>query len=116
MLLDRYLRSAGQIRIYPILSFIALFALLVARDVPPTFPKASPFKGSSVTSVSTISAISSRDQRPRFDCNGLFWSVPVRAFLPFPPTAKASHLTSASEIFPVLSIKGYHYNRPPPIV
>jgi hypothetical protein len=114
MLLDWNPRNAGQIRTHAVLVVAGLFALLVARVLPPDFAKVeAPL--SSINALSTISAVSSHDQRPRFDCNGPHWNVPIREFLPFPPMAKARHLTSALEIFPALSVKGHHYNRPPPL-
>lgn len=115
MLLDWDPRSVRTIRIHAILAVAGLFALLVARNVPPDFPTLGSLQQPSTSALSTISAVSSHDQRPRFDCNGLHWSVAAGEFLPFPPTARTHHLTSASEIFPASSIKGDHYNRPPPV-
>lgn len=115
MSFDKDSRNATRFRIHVVLAVAAVFALLVARSVPPQFPKAAFLQHSSIDTLSTISAVSSHNQRPRFDCNGLYWSVPVSEFLPFPPTAKASHLTAALETFPALRTKGQHYNRPPPL-
>lgn len=115
MLLNWDSGNVRQIRIHAILAVAGLFAVLVARNVPPDFPSLGTLQQSSVNTLSTISAVSSHDQRPRFDCNGLHWTVPTRQYLPFPPTAKTSHLNSPSEIFPAVSIKGDHYNRPPPV-
>jgi hypothetical protein len=115
MLLNWDPRNVRQIRIHAILASAGLFALLVARNVPPDFQRVCTLQPSTVNTLSTVSAVSSHDQRPRFDSNGLHWSVPAREFLPFPPTATTHHLTSASEIFPALSIKGDRYNRPPPV-
>jgi hypothetical protein len=115
MFLDWSPRNARQVRIYAILAFPALFALLAARNVPPQFPTAASAQPSSIRGTSSIRSISSHDQRPRFDCNGLHWSAPVQAFLPFPPTEISAHLNSASQPFPTLSTKGIHYNRPPPL-
>jgi hypothetical protein len=107
-------RNGRPIRIHAIL-VVAAFALLIARNVPPDFPQALSLQHSSISGVPTVHAISSHDQRPRFDCNGLHWSAPVESFLPFPPSTISAHLTSASQFFPALRIKGFHYNRPPPV-
>ena len=115
MSLARHPRNGGQeaSRVYAVLGTAVLFALLVARNVPPEFPKTASLQHSS-TSNSLISALSSHDQRPRFDCSGSQWSAPVKGFLPFPPAEALSHLTSPSQIFPALPVKGPHFNRPPP--
>lgn len=102
-------------RVYAVIGLAALFGLLVARDIPPEFPKAAPPQHSATSAVSFISAVLSHDQRPRFDCSGLQWSAPINAFLPFPPAETSSHLTSPSQIFPGLHVKGLHFNRPPPL-
>ena len=115
MLVNRNPRYVRQTFIRALLALPALLALLVARNVPPDFPKVSNLECPSSSCVSTLSATSSHDQRPRFDCNGLGWSVPVAQFLPFPPAAVSTHLTSASQLFPTLHLKGFHYNRPPPL-
>jgi hypothetical protein len=89
------------------LAFVALSAVLTARNVPPVFPHA--------TSVhSAIRAISHHDQRPRFDYNGSGWSAPAENFQLVPPAVELVHSASISQLFPILCIKGSHYNRPPP--
>jgi hypothetical protein len=104
-----------EARVYVVIGIAALFALLVARSNPPEFSKIAPLQHSAMSNVSLVSAVSNHDQRPRFDCSGLQWSAPVSALLPFPPSEISSHLTSPSQIFPALHIKGTHFNRPPPI-
>lgn len=104
-----------ETRLYAVIGVVALFALFVARSVPPEFPNVAPLQRSATTNVSLVSAVSSHDQRPRFDCSGLQWSAQVNSFLPFPPSETSSHLTSPSQIFPALHVKGPHFNRPPPI-
>ena len=99
-------RDVRWIRMIPALT--AVFVLLVARHVPPEFPKTPSHHHSAV------SAISKHDQRPRFDSVGSQWSTPVRGFLPFPPSAEATHAAPASQLWSALQTKGYHYNRPPP--
>src|SRR5450755_749522 len=91
-----------------ILAFAALFALLVIRTAPSDFPKPSSLHHSSINTVS------SHDQRPNFDSEGLQWSAPVGHFLPFPPAAESAHLTPAPQRWSALQTKGFRYNRPPP--
>ena len=116
MSLVRHFRHGrpGATRVYAVIGIAALFALLVARNVPPEFPRIAPSQHSTTSSVSLVTAASSHDQRPRFDCTGLQWSSPVNGFLPFPPAATSSHLTPPSQICPALHPKGPYCNRPPP--
>lgn len=100
--------------LYAVLGIAAL-ALLVARNIPPEFSKIASLQQSATSSVSLVSAVSTHDQRPRFDCSGLQWSSPVNRFLPLPPAATSSHLRPPSQIFPALHVKGPHCNRPPPV-
>jgi hypothetical protein len=90
-----------------ILGLAAIFALLVARSVPPDFSQIG-------TRDSSITAVSNHDQRPHFDLNGLQWSAPVSAFFPLPPTAISSPLATASVSWSTIQSNGFHYNRPPP--
>jgi hypothetical protein len=90
------------------LASAALFALLVFRTAPPDFPRPPSLHHSSVN------AVSSHNQRPNFDSDGLQWSAPVGHFLPFPPAADYSHLTPLPQLWSALQSKGFHYNRPPP--
>ena len=89
------------------LAFAALFALLAIRTAPPDFPRTS-------LHHSSFNAVSSHDERPRFDSSGLQWSAPVGHFLPFPPAADYAHLTPSPQLWSALQSKGFHYNRPPP--
>lgn len=91
-----------------ILVFAALVALLLIRTAAPDFPKPPSLHHSSVN------AVSSHEQRPHFDSEGLQWSAPVGHFLPFPPAAESAHLTPAFQPWSALQTKGFHYNRPPP--
>lgn len=91
------------------LAFTALFALLVARNVPPEFPKLPSLHYSSVI------AVSNHGQRPHFDSDGSQWSAPVSVFLPFPPAAESTHLGVTPQLLSALQTKGFHYNRPPPV-
>ena len=91
-----------------ILACAALLSLLAIRTAPPDFPKPSSVQHSSIKTVS------SQDQRPHFDSEGLQWSAPVGDFLPFPPAAESAHLIPTSQLWSSLQTKGFHYNRPPP--
>jgi hypothetical protein len=86
----------------------ALSAVLVARNIPPTFP-------TQPSVHSAISASSHHDQRPRFDYNQALWSTPESTFLPVPPTIESARLTLVLQLAFSLKTKGYHYNRPPPL-
>jgi|SRR5579872_981272 hypothetical protein len=88
---------------------VAVLALLAARNVPPVFHHLNSHSCS-------IRAVSSHDQRPHFDFNGLQWSAPVRAFLPLPAVATASEVATSSQLFSSIQTKGFHYNRPPPAI
>jgi len=92
-----------------LLAFAAVFALLLIRTAPPDFPKLPSVHHTS------INAVSSHDQRPRFDSDGLQWSAPVGHFLPLPPAAECAHLTPVTRLWSALQTKGFHYNRPPPV-
>jgi len=109
MSLGQHFRSgrSGTIWMRVALASIALFAVLVTRNVPPDFPKAPAVH-------SAISASSHHDQRPRFDNSGSQWSTPATSFRPTPPTAESAHLTPTPQLFSTLQTKGFHYNRPPP--
>jgi hypothetical protein len=89
------------------LAFAALFALLAIRSAPPNFPRTS-------LQHSSVNAISSHDERPRFDSSGAQWSAPVGHFLPFPPAADSAHLAPVPQLCSALQSKGFRYNRPPP--
>jgi len=110
MSLNRHPRNAkrGTIWVQTFVASIALFALLVIRNAPPDFPKPSSLHHCS------INAVSSHDQRPRFNAGGLEWSAPVSHFLSFPPAAESARLTPVSQLSSPLQTKGFHYNRPPP--
>lgn len=113
MPLDCDQANIRAIRIHATLAIAAL-ALLVARNVPPNFPQARFLQHSSISNLPAIGAISTHDQRPRFDCGQLDWSAPVNGFLPFPPTTTSAGLPSTSHFFSTLRIEGFQYNRPPP--
>jgi hypothetical protein len=83
-------------------------AVLVARNVPVHFP-------ATASSHSSLSAVSHHDQRPRFDHMGSQWSSPGEAFLFVPPAEHSSVLRLTSVIVPSFLVKGFHYNRPPPL-
>lgn len=113
MSLGRGFRS-GSRRTNPRIAVVlaGLFAFLVARNVPPGFPRLS----SPHTAISPDShhSTSDHDRRPRFDNDGSHWSAPVHSFRPGPPSAESPHLASAEPFLYRLPSKGFHYNRPPP--
>jgi hypothetical protein len=94
---------ARIVLVIPVLS-----AILVARNIPPTFPTQP-----SVNSA--ISASSHHDQRPRFDYDQALWSMPESTFLSVPPTIESARVTQVLQLAFSLKTKGYHYNRPPPL-
>jgi hypothetical protein len=110
MSLQRHIRngSHGAIWIRTALASVALFAVLAARNVAPDFSTAS-------CVPSTVSDDSHHDQRPRFDDSGSKWNAPAGTFQLLPPTGETAHLTPTPQLFSTLQIKGFHYNRPPPI-
>jgi hypothetical protein len=110
MLFERHIWSGsrGTIGLRTVLASLALFAVLAARNVAPDFSKAP-------CGHSTVSDASHHDQRPRFDDSGSKWNAPAGAFQLLPPTGEAAHLTPTLQLFSRLQIKGFHYNRPPPI-
>ena len=90
-----------------ILASVALFAIFAARSTPSQFPDA--------TADHSIGANSHHEQRPRFDHITFSWSVPIPAFVVFPPSAEPPHLTPALQVISTLQAKGFHFNRPPPV-
>jgi hypothetical protein len=91
------------------LGVAVLLALLVARSVPPEFPSAT-------NSASSIHAVSSHDQRPRFNCDATKWSLPTRSFQPLRSSGTSSLIRPESPLFSSLQATGIHYKRPPPAV
>lgn len=88
---------------------VVVSAVLAARNLPPNFP--------TKTSVhASLSASWHHDQRPRFDHHGSYWSSPTDSFLLAPPAAECANVGPASESFSTLQKKGFHYNRPPPLI
>lgn len=100
-------RSGSTRKASATLVALALFAVLTARNVPPVFA-ATPFLHS------TIQAVSSHDQRPRFEYDGTQWSIPAGDFQLIRPSVELVHSATITQFFPILRTKGSHYNRPPP--
>ncbi len=100
--------SHGTVWLRTVLASLALFAVLAARNVAPDFSKA-------LCVHSTVSDHSHHDQRPRFDDSGSKWNAPAGTFQLLPSTGETAHLTPTPQLFSTLQIKGFHYNRPPPI-
>jgi hypothetical protein len=91
-----------------ILAVVALFALSVARSVPPEFTAA-------LSHRPAIDSISAHDHRPHFDADGPQWIAPASSSLPFPPVAVSAHLSRSSQLLSTLEVKGFRFNRPPPV-
>lgn len=102
--------KSGTRWFHAMLGLAAICALLVSRNLPPDFHAATS------AHYSAVRAVRSHDQRPRFNCDGLKWSVPASRFVALPPRAESAHLTAPSQAFSALQTKGFHYNRPPPAV
>lgn len=98
----------GQTWIRLAFACAAVFAVLAARSLPPHFPDA-------FGSRSAFSIDSHHDQRPRFDDSGSKWVGPAEISLLFPTSVESVHLIAASRPFARFYIKGFHYNRPPPL-
>jgi hypothetical protein len=92
-----------------ILAFSTIFTLLVARNSPPSFPKAP-------SSHSSFSSVPYPGARPHFDSDGSQWSAPAKICLVLPPAAESEHLTPPTPLFSYLQTGGFHYNRPPPVI
>ena len=99
--------SKHWIKIIPALA--ALFLLLVYRNTPPDFSQTASAHHFSVN------AAANHAHRLQFDTNGLEWSNPVSAFALFLPRAESAASSSNAESYSGLQLKGFHYNRPPPV-
>lgn len=93
---------------HSIFAVVTLFALFVARSVPPEFTAAPSHRP-------TINTISAHDHRPNFDPNGPQWIAPASSLLPFPPVVVSAHLSRTSQWLSTLLVKGFRFNRPPPV-
>jgi hypothetical protein len=94
--------------IHGFLGVTALLALLLARGVPPQF--AGP------ANLASIQALSSHDQRPRFNYDGPKWGLPAGSFQPLQHAASFRQIAPEYPSFSSLQATGLHYNRPPPAV
>ena len=91
------------------LGFTVLLALLCARSVPPEFSSAA-------NSASSIHAVSSHDQRPRFNFDEIRWGLPTASFQPLQSVATLRQTASESWLSSNLQATGLHYKRPPPAI
>jgi len=98
----------GAFWVRALLVSVALSSVLVARNVPPRFPR-------TLGVHSAISPDAHHDQRPRFDNNGSQWGTVADSFLPAPPVVESAPLTPLPHLFTTLQSKGFHFNRPPPV-
>jgi hypothetical protein len=110
MLANRQIQrhSLGKHGIKAIWVLAALFVLLAARSTPPEFARAPSVHHPS------INAVASHGHRLQFDSNGLQWSDPVSPFVLIPPSTESAHSSVTPELYSILQLKGFHYNRPPP--
>jgi len=101
--------GVGRHWIKAIPALAALLVLLVARNTPPEFSRVSSLQRTS------INAVSSNSHRLQFDSNGLQWSDPASVFVLIPPKTEFAHSFLTPELYSALQLKGFHYNRPPPV-
>lgn len=92
-----------------VLAAVVLFAIFAARGVPPDFSQA-------LNLQSTIAADSHDDQRPRFDDSAYQWSAQPATFQLALPNAGLAGLVAGPEVFSTIQAKGFHFNRPPPVI
>jgi hypothetical protein len=92
-----------------VLAAVVLFAIFAARGIPPDFSQA-------LNPHPTIAANSHHDQRPRFDDSAYQWSAPPVTFQLTLPNAELAGLIREPEVFSTIQTKGFHFNRPPPII
>jgi hypothetical protein len=92
-----------------VLAAVVLFAIFAARGVPPDFSQA-------LNPHSTIAANSHHDQRPRFVDSAYQWGAPPATFQLTLPNAELAGLIVEPEVFSTIQTKGFHFNRPPPVI
>ncbi len=98
----------GKVWIAAVPVVIVLSSLLVAQNVPVKFPPAASVRQCS------IRAGTHQCRTQRFDSDGVQWTVPVDAPAILLSTGRANW-TFAQKLLPAIQIKGFHFNRPPPI-
>lgn len=93
---------------YAVIALAAVLGVIVARSVPPEFPSTPGLS-------SSVHAVSSHPQRPRFNCSGSEWSMLASTAGLLPPNAESAIGPAIGASFCALQTKGFRYNRPPPI-
>jgi hypothetical protein len=88
----------------------AFLALLVAGSVAPRL-----FAQSISLHHWSVTSLAAHHQRPKFDSDRLNWSGPVQVFPPLPPDAETEDASPAPQMSSPLQVKGFRYNRPPPV-
>ena len=100
----RYRR--GWLTAYQTLLCVAVFSVLLARQVVPAFPRVTP--ASAITH-----GVRHHDQRPCFDHDGLYWCSVVQSFSQALPVRRLSLPALHPQAFS--SIDRSYYTRPPPL-
>jgi hypothetical protein len=109
LLRDYTNRSQRPLIYRAVLAAVVLFAIFAARGVPPDFSQA-------LNPHSTIAANSHHDQRPRFVDSAYQWGAPPATFQLTLPNAELAGLIVEPEVFSTIQTKGFHFNRPPPVI
>ena len=110
MSVNRNIRKGtfGTVWIATVPALLVLSALLVAQNAPLRFPAAPSTRHCSI-GTGTVQC-----QTQRFDLDGAQWIAPVVAIAILPSAARANW-TFIQELLLAIQIKGFHFNRPPPI-
>jgi hypothetical protein len=101
-------KSSGGVLAQAALAYVAILALLFARITPPEFPRTPTFR-------STVNCAAQHDQRQCFDHDCPQWIGPSRSPLPAPRPQVGIRLAHTSEPFVQIALRGFHYNRLPPV-
>jgi len=91
-----------------VLVSIGILVLLIVRFDPPHF-------GTSSTVHASFQSAQAQDKKQCFECDGIDWAPPTRAFESIPPSASSSHLNLLSYVRPQQELDGSYHNRPPPL-
>jgi hypothetical protein len=110
MSVNRNIRKGtfGTVWIATVPALLVLSALLVAQNAPLRFPAPPSTRHCSI-GTGTVQC-----QTQRFDLDGAQWIAPVVAIAILPSAARANW-TFIQELLLAIEIKGFHFNRPPPI-
>jgi hypothetical protein len=92
-------------------AFAALLTLLLAGIVTPRL-----FARTTSLHCQSFAAVAAHNQRPKFDSDRWNWSGPVAVFQPLPPETQTADAAFPVQISFSRQVKGFRYNRPPPIL